>query len=144
MTHPDAKFEKVSQSDAALYGPRKILLCGFGAGAQDKFKKVLEFANLSDVPRVWAAPDNAETPLAELMALPDGAGEGTGSALSRAIVVAGITEKELQRLMMVCKKSGMKGALWAALTPTSEKWPLSRLLDELSAERRAMGKKRRR
>jgi len=31
MTHPDAKFEKVSQSDAALYGPRKILLCGFGA-----------------------------------------------------------------------------------------------------------------
>ena len=70
MSHSDAKFEKVSQSDAALYGPRKILLCGFGAGAQDKFKKVLEFANLSDVPRVWAAPDNAETPLAELMARP--------------------------------------------------------------------------
>jgi len=29
----------------------------------------------------------------------------------------------------------MKGALWAALTPTSEKWTLSALLHELSAER---------
>lgn len=142
MSHPDAKFEKVSQSDAALYGPRKILLCGFGAGAQEKFRKVLDFASLSDVPRVWAVPENAETPLAELMAMPGGTGEGTGSNFPRAIVVAGVTEKELQRLMMVCKKSGMKNALWAALTPTSETWPLSRLLDELAAERRAMGKQR--
>ncbi len=143
MTHENAKFEKVTQSDTALYGPRKILLCGFGAGAQEKFKKVLEFAGLSEVPKVWAAPDHAETRLSGLMAMPDGTGEGVGSSLPRAIVVAGITEKELQRLMMVCKKSGMKGALWAALTPTSETWTLSQLLDELSAERRAMGKKRR-
>jgi hypothetical protein len=144
MSHTDAKFEKVSRSETALHGPRKLLLCGFGAGAQEKLKKVLTFAGLSDVPRIWAAADQAETLLSELMALPEDTGEGIGSSLPRAIVVGGITEKELQRLMMVCRKSGMKQLLWAALTPTSEGWPLKRLLDELAAERRAMGKKGRR
>lgn len=144
MSHPDAKFEKVSQSDAALHGPRKFLLCGFGAGAQEKFGKMLTFAGLEDVPRVWVAADQAERVLSDLMALPDGAGEGTGSSLPRAVVVGGITEKELQRLMMVIRKSGKNPPLLAALTPTSEGWPLSRLLEELSAERRAMGKRGRR
>jgi hypothetical protein len=144
MSHPDAKFEKISKSDAAMYGPRKLLLCGFGAGAQEKFLKVLEFAGLPDVPRIWAAAEQGEATVSDLFELPDGTGEGVGSSLPRAIVVAGITEKELQRLMMVCKKSGMKQTLWAALTLTSEKWSLSRLLGELAAERRAMGKKGRR
>ncbi len=144
MSHPDAKFEKVSRSDAAMYGPRQLLLCGFGAGAQEKFEKVLEFAGLLDVPRIWAGAEQAETTVSHLFELPDRTGEGAGSTLPRAIVVAGITEKELQRLMMICKNSGMKTTLWAALTPTSEKWPLSRLLNELAAERRTMGRKGRR
>jgi hypothetical protein len=32
----------------------------------------------------------------------------------------------------------MQPALWAALTPTSETWPLKRLLTELQAERKAL------
>ena len=119
MSHPDAEFEKISRSDAAMYGPRKLLLCGFGAGAQEKFLKVLEFAGLLEVPRVWAAAEQGEATVSDLFGLPDGTGEGVGSALPRAIVVAGITEKELQRLMMICKNSGMKKTLWAALTRSS-------------------------
>ncbi len=142
MSHDNAKFEKVSRSETAMYGPRKLLLCGFGAGAQEKLKKVLTFAGLSDVPRTWVGADQAGALLSELMALPAGTGEGVGSSLPRAIVVGGITEKELQRLMMVCRKSGIKQTLWAALTPTSETWSLSQLLEELAAERRAMGKKK--
>jgi hypothetical protein len=54
--------------------------------------------------------------------------------------VGGITEAQLRALMTVAKKSGIQKVLWAVLTPISETWTLSRLLAELSAERRAMQK----
>jgi hypothetical protein len=46
-------FEKVTRSEKILYGPRKLLLCGFGAEAQKKFDTVLGTAGLADVPKVW-------------------------------------------------------------------------------------------
>jgi len=30
----DGEFQKVSRTDKPLYGPRKLLLCGFAADAQ--------------------------------------------------------------------------------------------------------------
>ncbi len=35
----EAKFEKVSQSDKPLYGPRKLLLCGFSQSVQPNFNE---------------------------------------------------------------------------------------------------------
>uniref|UniRef100_A0A7C4RU82 DUF3783 domain-containing protein n=1 Tax=Desulfatirhabdium butyrativorans TaxID=340467 RepID=A0A7C4RU82_9BACT len=95
------------------------------------------------MPLVWAAAEDAAAVVGELFHRADGHGAGVGSALPRAIIVAGITEKELLALMHVCKKSGMKTALWATLTPTSETWTLKTLLEELSAERRQLDRKRR-
>ncbi|MBI5895900.1 MAG: DUF3783 domain-containing protein, partial [Desulfobacterales bacterium] len=43
-------------------------------------------------------------------------------------------------LMSGCRQAGMRQALWAALTPTSESWPLGQLLKELSTERAALAK----
>ena len=77
----------------------------------------------------------------QIPALPPGAGRGESSTLPRAIIVAGITERQLQTLMAVCRKTGMKQALWATLTPTSETWLLKQLLAELTAERKALHKK---
>jgi len=139
----EARFEKLTASDTALYGPRKLLLCGFGREAQPKFQAVVSTAGLSDVPLVWAAAEDEAAIVGELFKRTDGAGAGIGSALPRAVIVAGITEKELLALMHVCKKSGMKTALWATLTPTSETWTLKALLQELSAERRQLDRKRR-
>jgi hypothetical protein len=138
----DARFEKLTHSDEALYGPRKLVLCGFGREAQPKFKKVLDFAGLADVPVVWAEAADAAVKVGDLFRRPADSGLGAGSALKRAVIVAGITENELHHLMNVCKKTGMQSCLWAALTPTSETWTLKALLAELSAERRQMGTKR--
>ncbi len=134
----DATFEKVTLSDKPLYGPEKLIVCGFAADAQPKFDIVLDMAGLKQVPLVWALERQLDTRLSELTALPPGAGRGESSALPRAIVVAGITERQLQTLMAVCRKAGMKQALWATLTPTSETWQLKELLAELLAERKAM------
>jgi hypothetical protein len=134
-------FEKVTRSEKILYGPRKLLLCGFEAESQKKFETILGLAGLPEVPKVWVATQQGTVPLADLLELESGSGAGTSSNLPRAVIVAGITEAQLIRLMTVCKKSGMQQALWAVLTPVSEKWTVEQLLAELAREREALQKK---
>lgn len=134
----DAAFEKITLSDKPLYGPEKLIVCGFSAELQPKFEVVLDMAGLKQVPLVWALENQQDARLSDLAGLPSGSGRGESSALPRAIIVAGITERQLQTLMAVCRQSGMKKALWATLTPISETWLLKDLLAELSAEREAM------
>ncbi len=140
MTHPDASFEKVGRSEKPLYGPEKLLVCGFSREAQKKFSEVQKMAGVADVDTVWVDESLAEQRLSDLTALAADTGLGVSSGLPRAVIVCGIAESRLRSLMTVAKKSGMKKALWAVLTPTSETWTLSRLLTELAAERRAMQK----
>jgi hypothetical protein len=139
----EAGFEKISRSDDALYGPRKLLLCGFPAGAQSTFATLLEMVGIRNIGLVWATADQSSRTLAALMDEPDGFGGGTASDLPRAVIVAGISEKELHLLMSGCRKAKMQQALWATLTPTSTDWTLKDLLAELDAERQALAKRSR-
>ena len=139
----DATFEKVSQADEALYGPRKLLLCGFSNSVQPNFNKLLELLGLSDIPKVWVNETQADLSVGELIQLEDNSGLGVSSELPRAIIMAGITKNELHRLMVGCRQAEMKPPLWATLTPTSETWSIKDLLNELAAEHRAMQNKRR-
>jgi hypothetical protein len=138
----DAKFEKVTHSDKPFYGPRKLLVCGFDDKAQPEFKKLLQMAGIKEIPVVWVLSGQADTVLSDLFTRPDNSGSDLSSTLPRAIVVSGITENELHRLMNTCRKAGMKPVMWAALTPTSETWSLKSLLAELAAERKAMAQKK--
>jgi hypothetical protein len=138
---PEAGFEKISRSEDALYGPRKLLLCGFPAAAQSTFATLLEMIGIQNIGLVWATADQSSRTLAALMDEPDGFGEGTASDLPRAVIVAGIAEKELHLLMSGCRKAQMQQALWATLTPTSKDWALKDLLAELDAERQALAKR---
>lgn len=142
MTDPST-FEKVTSSQKPLFGPRKLLLCGFGSEAQKKIGSLLDLVGIADVPKVWATAEQGSALLADLMALPDESGAGMASSLPRAVVVGGITQAQLISLMNVCKKSGMQPSLWACLTPVSEKWPLEQLLAELARERDAMQNRKR-
>lgn len=137
----DATFEKVQHSDNPMYGPKKLLLCGFATSAQPKFLTVRDMAGLADVPVVWVAEADATSTLSQLLDRPDGSGAGEASTLPRAIIVSGITENQLHALMTTCRRTGMQQSLWAALTPTSETWPMAQLLTELQAERRALSQR---
>ena len=134
----DSGFQKVSQSDNLLYGPRKLLLCGFAADVQSKFIKLLDMIGIAQLPLVWVSKDQADVTVGELVQLEDGAGSGVSSELPRAIIMSGITQNELHSLMAGCRQSGMQQPLWATLTPTSETWSIRDLLKELVAEHRAM------
>lgn len=139
----DAKFEKVQQSDVPLYGPIKLILCGFPAAARDKMARVMEMAGIADVPVVWADTTHQNHTLGELLA-PFCANDAPEDAapLPRAVIVSGITQNQLHALMGICRQTGMREALWATLTPTSENWTLGQLLRELAAERSALSQSR--
>jgi hypothetical protein len=136
----DDGFQKVDQSENLLYGPRKLLLCGFAADVQPKIITLLDMIGLSSIPLVWVTDNQADIHVAELVQLENGAGTGASSALPRAIIMSGISQNELHKLMAGCRKSGMQQPLWATLTQTSESWPIQNLLKELAAEHRAMQK----
>jgi len=135
-------FEKIQHSDKCLFGPRKLLLCGFAGTVQSKFKTLLEMLGMGDLPLVWISEKQSAETLKDLVELSDGWGASQSSALPRAIIVGGISEKELHQLMSGCRKAGMRQALWAALTPTSMQWPLHQLLAALSAEHKAVSVER--
>jgi hypothetical protein len=136
-------FQKVDQSDTPLYGPRKLLLCGFAAEFQPKFNQLLEMIGLAGLPLVWVTDDQADRPVGDLVQQADGSGANASSSLPRAIIMSGITQNELHSLMAGCRNSGMQKPLWATLTPTSETWPIKNLLKELAAEHLAMQKAKR-
>jgi len=131
-------FEKVSPSDKPMYGPRKLLICGFSADIQPHVVKLLEILKLIDIPRIWVTEEHAGSLISEVLALADDTGLGVSSDLPRAIIMCGLTQNQLHILMSGSREAGMKPPLWATLTPTSETWALRDLLKELVAEHQAM------
>ena len=138
----EGDFEKVSASDKPMYGPRKLLICGFSADIQPHVAKLLEILKLAEVQRIWVTGEHAGSPISEVLALEDNTGRGVSSELPRAIIMCGLTQKELHILMSGSREAGMKPPLWATLTPTSETWTVQDLLKELVAEHEAMKRRK--
>ena len=138
----NATFTKVTPDEKRLYGPRKLLICGFPSDERPGFLNTVKLAQLEDVPTVWAESGQADHLLKDLFALPDRSGFDLGSDLFRAVIMGGITQKELHQLMGTYRNNGQAPSLWAVLTPTSETWSLKMLLEELNAERCKMLEKK--
>lgn len=133
-------FSKVSQTSQALYGPRKLLICGFTPEGQAFLDDVIAASTITDLPLIYAVSSDLEILLVDILSQPENTGRSEASRMPAAIVMAGITENELHQLMSSYRSAGLPNPLWATLTPTSENWTLRQLLTELSAERKAMEK----
>jgi hypothetical protein len=129
----DDGFVPVGDSAEVLFGPPAVLASGFAAGEQATLRTVVERARQGSS-LVFAGSEHAARTLAELLVEPDGTGAGVDSSLPRAVVLSGLTERQLQAVMTGYRAAGLPRPLWAALTPTSEHWTLARLLEELAAE----------
>lgn len=132
-------FSKVGASaKKRLYGPRAVLVCGYTAAEQDQLLTMIERFSLADLPAIFATADDMDRSVGQLLSLASGHGRGQDSPLPRAIVLSGITEKELSTFMAAWKHLGLPRQNWATLTPTSETWGLMDLLTELDLERIAL------
>ncbi|OIO03040.1 MAG: hypothetical protein AUJ49_05200 [Desulfovibrionaceae bacterium CG1_02_65_16] len=132
-------FSKVGASaKKRLYGPRAALVCGYAAAEQATLLDMLARFHMADIPVVFATGADMDQTVGQALAATPRHGRGEDSPLPRAMVLAGITEKELSTIMAAWKHLGLPRQNWATLTPTSEGWPLSDLLTELDLERVAL------
>ena len=131
-------FTKVEKSEEKMYGPRQLLVCGYSPGQQPILLSLLNQIDMADLPVKFITDADSRRTLKDVLALKEKRGEGEPSALSRAIIMCGLTHKELHRLMGVYRGSGFPKQLWATLTPISENWTVKDLLEELAKESEAM------
>ena len=139
MSHK-CTFKKVGKSKNQMYGPRKIIVCGYPIAERNSILSLIQGLKSEDIPTVFATETNLNSTLKDIMTLIDKSGLGEPSNIKRAIIMSGLTQKELQKFMTAYRNAGLPPQLWASLTPTSETWPLKTLLDELSAEAEAFKK----
>ena len=135
-----SSFSRISQSSQRLYGPRRLLICGFTKDGQTLLDKVLRAVAIPSLPLIYATSADLDVALTDMLSKPEGSGRDEASRIPAAIIMAGISEKELHQLMSGYRHAGLPNPLWATLTPMSESWTLRRLLKELSAERAALEK----
>jgi len=140
MSH-HGRTKKVGKSaKKKMYGPRKLLVCGYPEQDQQPLLTLLDENGLGSVPVIFVIDDNMQKTIKEVLNTDDKTGVGENSEMRRAIVVSGFTQKELHVLMTAYRKAKLPIQLWAALTPTSENWTVAALLEELAAEKEEIRK----
>jgi hypothetical protein len=130
----DGTFEKIGQSDERMYGSKGILVCGYPPSEHKFFVLFMDKAGFNDRPVIFVRTEDASKSLKELLSLPSTWGAGEPSDMARALIVSGFTKNELNRIMSAYRWAGLPGQLWATVTPVSENWTVSRLLEELTQE----------
>ncbi len=136
---PAPSFSKIrNRTKKRLYGPRRCLACGYAAAEQEALLAMMLRWNFADMPALFAGAADMDRLVGEILAEEAGYGLGQDSHLTRAVILSGLTEKELNTFMAAWKHLGLPPQNWATLTPTSETWALIDLLTELDLERVAL------
>jgi len=136
---PAPSFSKIgNRTRKRLYGPRRCLACGYTAAEQEILLAMMLRWNFADMPALFAGAADMDRLVGEILAEPAGHGQGQDSPLPRAVILSGLTEKELNTFMAAWKHLSLPPQNWATLTPTSETWALIDLLTELDLERVAL------
>ena len=125
-----------------MHGTRGILVCGYSLTEQSPFLSFLAQAGFQDLSVVFVTSRQSTNTLKELLALTDRSGNGEESDMRRAIIMSGFTQKELYKLMTAYRHAELPSQLWATLTPISENWSITDLLEELAKESEAIAKQR--
>ena len=133
-------LKKAGRSERKMYGPRKILVCGYSASEQSTLLYLLEENGFSDLPVVFVSNSDRGKTLKELVESPHNSGLGEDSEMNRAVIMSGLAQKELYKLIAVYRLSELPSQFWASVTPVSEMWSVARLLSELAAETEATKK----
>ena len=137
-TNEDATFKKVGATEKKFFGQRKVLVCGLEKNFHQQFLTLIDELELSPLPAVFVTTEQIDAKLADLFDLPPNSGLEKASDMPLAIIMAGITERELHTLTRGYRAKNLPYPLWATLTPTTENWKLADLLRELAAEREAI------
>ena len=135
------QFTRVGRSEERMYGPRGLLVCGYPEEERSGLLDLVDETGLAGIRVVFAHSHDLGIRVGDLLTREDRAGIDEASDMPRAVIMSGLTQNELHRLMAAYRQAGLARQIWATLTPVSEGWPLENLLNELQAEDMAMKKK---
>lgn len=139
-------FNAIGSGNKRMFGDTALLVSGFTPDEQSHLKAILRDVFPDQAPTVFVDDSLKARTLAELASNPNLGTEGTSSSLPRAIIMSGLTEKELHGVMSAYRSAGLPHPIWASMTPVSSTWSLQALLEELRKEkdelRKAMAAKR--
>ncbi len=138
MPKAENTFRPVGDSDSRMHGATAVLASGFSVAEQQALRTMMDAAGLQDVGVVFITAASLPLTLAALAALPDGTRAGETAELPRALVMSGLTERQLHAMMDGYRQGGLPRPLWASVTPTSSDWTIKYLLVELLKERESM------
>ncbi len=133
-------FNKIEISDKKMYGPRGLLVCGYPEEERLIFLDFISKLSMEDVPVIFAVNTDIEKTVGALLSHKHKEGVTEPSDLPRSVIMSGLSQDELHRLMDAYRGAGFVSQVWASLTPHNETWTLKALLIELLAEARAMQK----
>jgi hypothetical protein len=131
-------FEKMGKSEEKLYGPKGIIVCGYPPPEHEPLANALEKLGFGDRPIIFMTDNTAVESLKNVLTFENRSGIGQPSRMARALIMSGFTQEEVHRLMNAYRQAGLPRQFWATLTPASESWSVSHLLEELAAEDEAM------
>lgn len=134
----ESTFQPLGETDRELHGTSALIVCGFAATEQDELVDLTRVLGLRTVPIIFIVRGDGSKTLRELALLPDLTGQGGEIPVPRAVIMSGLTEKELHLLMNGYRATDLARPFWATVTPTSETWTIKALLSELVEERKAM------
>ncbi len=134
----DNTFKKITGVEKRLYGPEKLLVCGYTTDERRQLLSFLDNLGFASIPVVFVSDNDAHVTLHELLKRNGNTGMEEKSEMKRAIIISGFTEKKLKDLLSAYKKEGLQKQFWAVVTPTSENWSIDFLLKELEKEEKAI------
>jgi hypothetical protein len=138
MPKAETTFEPIGSSDSRMHGETAILASGYSVSQQKTLRAMMDTAGLQDVGVVYIVAESLPLTLKELARLPAESNAGKTAELPQAVVMSGLTEKQLHAMMDNYRESSLPRPLWASVTPTSANWTIKYLLVELLKEREAM------
>jgi uncharacterized protein DUF3783 len=133
MSH--AKLKVVGESKKRMYGPRCLLVCGFSPDQRMTILNMTKNKKLKNMPVVFTTGKDRFELVENMVIREHQIGLDSACELEHTIIMSGLTEKELHQTMAAYKKLKLPKPLWATLTPTSEKWTVEALVNELANER---------
>lgn len=138
---PESKFTKIGHSDDRMFGPPRLLVCGYPIDDQSRFLGMIEAMDIEIPPIIFIPTEDKNKTILELLELSDRMGQGAPSDMHRAVIFSGCTERQLHRIMENYRNRQLPKQLCATVTPISINWTLNALLEELIKEREAFARK---
>lgn len=131
----DGTLRPLEMNDTPLYGPKGLLVCGLDEDQASQLEHLIKAMNWQEVPIAYAGIVDINTPVKELFETKP---QNQGPMGGVAVIMGGLTGKQLHQIMAAWRVVELPPCLWATLQEESSAWPLASLLKHLATEHQQM------